>query len=149
MEILIYILPFAVCSPLLIIGITRFKNLFSYKKSNLEYTEATLIKTDYDSMYSRTRSATAYTIYSYQKIGTYRFVLDGKEYEFTYSADREHGHLPKKITACYPKGKPQKAFEENHAPAVKEFFRAALFIFLYLVFSQQLVLIAMLLFQGE
>jgi hypothetical protein len=38
MEILVYILPFAVFSPILIIGIIKFKNVFSYKKSNLENT---------------------------------------------------------------------------------------------------------------
>lgn len=145
MEILIYILPFAVCSPLLIIGIIRFVRLSDYKASNLEKTEATRTKTDYD--YMRTGSNATYA-YSYQKIGTYTFELDGKTYEFTYSADREHGHLPEKITACYPKGKPQKAFAEYHAPVVKDFFRAALFIFLYVIFSQLLFLISLLLFQG-
>lgn len=146
MEILIYILPFAVCSPLLIIAIIRFVRLSDYKAANLEKTEATLRKTDYGD--SGLQSHSSYT-YSYTKIGTYSFELDGNTYEFTFSADRELGHLPEKITACYPKGKPNKAFAEYHAPVVKEFFKAALFIFLYLVSSQLLALIAMFLFQGE
>ena len=143
MEILIYIIPFVVCSPLLIIGIIKFANLFSYKKINLDYIEATLTKTDYDS--SGSQSLSNYT-YSYSKIGTYTFDLDGKTYEFTYSADREHGHLPKKITACYPKGKPQKAFEENHAPIVKEFFNSVKFLFIYGILSLIIFIILLYVF---
>ena len=143
MEILIYILPFAVCSPLLIIGIIKFKNLFGYKKSNLEKTQAELIKTDYTS--SRMGSQSTYT-YSYITVGTYRFVLDGKEYELTYTVDRQIGHLPKTITACYPKGKPKKAFEENHAPIVKEFFNSLTFLFIYGVASSTILLVALYIF---
>lgn len=143
MEILIYILPFAVCSPLLIIGIIKFRNLFGYKKENLEKTEAELIKTDYDS--SRMGSRSTYT-YSYITVGTYRFYLDGKEYDLTYTVDRQIGHLPKTITACYPKGKPQKAFPENHAPYVKEFFTAAAFIAVYGVVASNILLVALYIF---
>ena len=56
MKILVYILPFAVLSPILIIGIKKFIDLFSYKKSNLEYTEAKIKKTDYDSMWQHARA---------------------------------------------------------------------------------------------
>lgn len=143
MEILIYILPFAVCSPLLIIGIIKFRNLFGYKKSNLEQTEAELIKTDYTS--SRMGSRSTYT-YSYISVGTYSFNLDGKEYKLTYTVDRQIGHLPKKITACYPKGKPQKAFPENHAPYVKEFFTAVAFIAAYGIAASNLFLLCQLFF---
>lgn len=143
MEILIYILPFAVCSPLLIIGIIKFKNLFGYKKSNLEKTQAELIKTDYTS--SRMGSRSTYT-YSYIKIGTYRFLLDGKEYKLTYTVDRQVGHLPKTITACYPKGRPHKAFEENHAPIVKEFFNAVAFVAIYGVAVSNILLLCQLFF---
>ena len=143
MEILIYILPFAVCSPLLIIGILKFRNLFGYKKSNLESVEAELVKTDYTS--SRMGSYSNYT-YSYITVGTYRFILDGKEYELTYTVDRQVGHLPQKITACYPKGKPNKAFEENHAPFVKEFFTAAGFIAAYTIAAANILLIALYIF---
>ncbi len=142
MEILIYILPFAVFSPILIIGIKKFIDLFGYKKSNLEYTEAKLTKTDYASMYSRTRSATAYTTYSYQKIGTYIFSVDGKEYEFKYSSDRDHGYLPDTITACYPKGKPQNAFAEGNTPFVKVFFNAVTWIFVYAIVSPMVLALA-------
>ncbi len=133
MEILVYILPFVVFSPVLIIGIKKFIDLFGYKKSNLEYTEAKLIRTDYDSMYSRTRSETAYTTYSYKKIGTYGFNANGNEYELTYSSDRDHGYLPDTITACYPKGKPHEAFAEGNTPFIKKFFNAVLFIFIYVI----------------
>ena len=143
MEILIFIIPFAVCSPLLIIGILKFRNLFSYKKSNLEKTEAELTKTDYTS--SRMGSRSNYT-YSYITVGTYRFILDGKEFELTHTVDRQIGHLPKKITACYPKGKPHKAFPENHAPIVKEFFNALTFLFVYGVVSSIILLIALYIF---
>lgn len=143
MEILVYILPFAVCSPLLIIGIIKFRNLFSYKKSNLEKTEAELIKTDYTS--SRMGSRSTYT-YSYISVGTYSFNLDGKEYKLTYTVDRQIGHLPKKITACYPQGKPQKAFPENHAPYVKEFFTAVAFIAAYGIAASNLLLLCQLFF---
>lgn len=142
MEILVYILPFAVLSPILIIGIIKFKNLFSYKKSNLEYTEAKLTKTDYASMYSRTRAAGSYTAYSYTKIGTYVFTVDDTEYEFKYSSDRDHGFLPDTITACYPKGKPQKAFAEGNAPFVKEFFNAITWILVYYIVSGTALILA-------
>ena len=143
MEILIYIIPFAVCSPLLIIGILKFRNLSGYKKSNLESVEAELVKTDYTS--SRMGSRSTYT-YSYITVGTYRFVLDGMEYELTHTVDRQIGHLPQKITACYPKGKPHKAFEENHAPFVKEFFTAAAFVGIYAIAAANILLIALYIF---
>ena len=142
MKILVYILPFAVLSPVLIIGIIKFKNLFSYKKSNLEYTEAKLTKTDYASMYSNTRAAGSYVAYSYAKIGTYVFTVDDKEYEFKYSSDRDHGFLPDKITACYPKGKPQKAFAEGNAPFVKGFFNAITWILVYFIASSMVFAVA-------
>ena len=143
MDILIYIIPFAVCSPLLIIGILKFRNLFSYKKSNLESVEAELEKSDYTS--SRMGSNSTYT-YSYLTVGTYKFEVDGKEYNLTYTVDRQIGHLPKKLTACYPKGRPHKAFEEHHAPIVKEFFTAAAFIAGYGIAASQILLIALYIF---
>ena len=143
MDILIYIIPFAVCSPLLIIGILKFRNLFGYKKSNLESVEAELIKSDYTS--SRMGSNSTYT-YSYLTVGTYKFEVDGKEYKLTYTVDRQIGHLPKKLTACYPKGRPHKAFEENHAPIVKEFFTAAAFVGIYVIAASNLLLLCQLFF---
>lgn len=139
---LVYILPFIVFSPILIIGIIKFKNLFSYKKSNLEYTEAKLTKTDYASMYQHSRAGISYTTYGYQKIGTYVFTIDDREYEFKYSSDRDHGFLPDTITACYPKGKPQKAFAEGNAPFVKGFFNAITWIFVYYVVSISVLMLA-------
>lgn len=128
---ILFVIVFILCSPLLIIGIIRFVNLFGYKASNIAKTEATLQKTDYSDL--RTWSHSSYNTYSYMKIGTYRFELDGQEYEFTYSSDREYGYLPDTITACYPKGKPHKAFAEGNTPFIKEFFNAFLFIFLYAI----------------
>lgn len=142
MKILVYILPFAVLSPILIIGIKKFIDLFGYKKSNLEYTEAKLTKTDYASMYSRTPAAGSYTAYSYTKIGTYVFTVDDTEYEFKYSSDRDHGFLPDTITACYPKGKPQKAFAEGNAPFVKGFFNAITWILVYYIVSCTALILA-------
>ncbi|MBR5234400.1 MAG: hypothetical protein IKW03_09335 [Clostridia bacterium] len=135
MEILVYILPFAVFSPVLIIGILKFKNLFSYKKANLEYIEAERKKTEYDSMWQHARAGISYTTYGYKKIGTYVFSVDDVEYEFAYSSDRDHGYLPDKITACYPKGKPQKAFAEGNAPFVKGFFTALVWCIAYFIVS--------------
>lgn len=142
MEILVYILPFAVLSPILIIGIIKFKNLFSYKKSNLEYTEAKLTRTDYDSMYQHSRAGISYTTYGYQKIGTYVFTVNDTEYEFKYSSDRDHGFLPDTITACYPKGKPKKAFAEGNAPFVKGFFNAITWILVYFIASSMVFAVA-------
>lgn len=142
MEILVYILPFAVLSPILIIGIIKFKNLFSYKKANLEYAEAKLTKTDYDSMYQHSRAGISYTTYGYQKIGTYVFTVDDTEYEFKYSSDRDHGFLPDTITACYPKGKPKKAFAEGNAPFVKGFFNAITWILVYFIASSMVFAVA-------
>ncbi len=144
MEILVYILPFVVFSPILIIGIIKFKNLFSYKKENLEYTEAKLTKNDYASLYQHARAGISYTTYGYQKIGTYVFTVDDTEYELKYSSDRDHGYLPDTITACYPKGKPQKAFAEGNTPFVKEFFNAVLFIFIYVIVATSAICIAQL-----
>ena len=143
MDILIYVIPFAACLPLLILGILKFKSLSGYKKSNLEKTQAELIKTDYTS--SKMGSGSNYT-YSYISVGTYRFYLDGKEYELKYTVDRQIGHLPKTITACYPKGRPHKAFEENHAPYVKDFFIAVAFIAAYGIAASQISLIALYIF---
>lgn len=142
MEILVYILPFAVLSPILIIGIIKFKNLFSYKKTNLEYAEAKLTKTDYDSMYQHSRAGISYTTYGYQKIGTYVFTVDDKEYEFKYSSDRDHGFLPDTITACYPKGKPKKAFAEGNTPFVRDFFNAITWILVYFIASSMVFAVA-------
>ena len=142
MKILVYILPFAVLSPILIIGIIKFKNLFSYKKANLEYAEAKLTKTDYDSMYQHSRAGISYTTYGYQKIGTYVFTVDDTEYEFKYSSDRDHGFLPDTIKACYPKGKPKKAFAEGNAPFVKGFFNAITWILVYFIASSMVFAVA-------
>lgn len=142
MKILVYILPFAVLSPILIIGIKKFVDIFGYKKSNLEYTEAKLTKTDYASMYSRTRAAGSYTAYSYTKIGTYVFTVDDTEYEFKYSSDRDHGFLPDTITACYPKGKPKKAFAEGNTPFVRDFFNAITWILVYFIASSMVFAVA-------
>ena len=142
MDILIYILPFAVLSPILIIGILKFRNVSGYKKSNLEYTEAKLKKTDYDSMWQPTRPATAYTTYGYKKMGTYVFNVNDIEYELTYSADRDHGFLPDTITACYPKGKPQKAFAEGNTPFVKDFAHAFMWCFCYFIAASSGAMIA-------
>ena len=142
MEILVYILPFAVLSPILIIGIKKFIDLFGYKKSNLEYAEAKLTRTDYDSMYQHSRAGISYTTYGYQKIGTYVFTVDDTEYEFKYSSDRDHGFLPDTITACYPKGKPQKAFAEGNAPFVKGFFNAITWILVYYIVSCTALILA-------
>ena len=146
MEILVYILPFAVFSPILIIGIKKFIDLFGYKKSNLEYTEAKLTKTDYASMYSRTRAAGSYTAYSYTKIGTYVFNVEDKEYEFSYSSDRDHGFLPDTITACYPKGKPQKAFAEGNTPYIRDFFNALTWCLVYFIMSTTALAVAQIFF---
>ena len=77
MEILIYILPFAVFSPLLIIGILKFRRMFSYRKANLEHTEARRKETSYDSMWQHARAGISYTTYGYKKVGTYAFERDG------------------------------------------------------------------------
>ena len=90
-------------------------------------------------------SNSTYT-YSYLTVGTYKFEVDGKEYNLTYTVDRQIGHLPKKLTACYPKGRPHKAFEENHAPIVKEFFTAAAFIAAYVIAASNILLIALYIF---
>ena len=134
MEILVYILPFAVLSPILIIGIKKFIDLFSYKKSNLEYINAKRKKTEYDNMWQHARAGISYTTYGYKKVGTYVFNVEDKEYEFSYSSDRDHGFLPDTITACYPKGKPQKAFAEGNTPFIKEFFHAFMWCFVYFGF---------------
>ena len=143
MEILVYILPFAVLSPILIIGIKKFIDLFGYKKSNLEYTEAKLTKTDYDSMWQHARAGISYTTYGYKKIGTYVFTVDDTEYEFKYSSDRDHGFLPDKITACYPKGKPKKAFAEGNTPFVRDFFNALTWCLVYFIASSMVFAVAM------
>ena len=135
MEILVYILPFAVFSPVLIIGIIKFKNLIGYRKSNLEYINAKRKKTEYDSMWQHARTGISYTTYGYKKVGTYVFTVEDKEYEFSYSSDRDHGYLPDTITACYPKGKPQKAFAEGNAPFVKGFFTALVWCLAYFLVS--------------
>lgn len=142
MEILVYILPFAVLSPILIIGIKKFIDLFGYKKSNLEYTEAKLTKTDYDSMWQHARAGISYTTYGYKKIGTYVFTVDDTEYEFKYSSDRDHGFLPDKITACYPKGKPKKAFAEGNTPFVRDFFNALTWCLVYFIASSMVFAVA-------
>ena len=49
-ELLVYILPFVVFSPILIIGIKKFIGIFGYKKANIEYTKAKRSETNYDSM---------------------------------------------------------------------------------------------------
>ena len=143
MEILVYILPFAVLSPILIIGIKKFIDLFGYKKSNLEYTEAKLTKTDYDSMWQHARAGISYTTYGYKKIGTDVFTVDDTEYEFKYSSDRDHGFLPDKITACYPKGKPKKAFAEGNTPFVRDFFNALTWCLVYFIASSMVFAVAM------
>lgn len=133
------LIALVICSPLLIIGIIRFVNLFSYRASNIEKTEATLKRTDYTSSHMMSRSD--YT-YSYIKMGIYVFEIDGNEYEFIYSSDRDHGYLPEKITACYPKGKPHKAYAEGNPPLVKSFFNAVLFIFLYGIATATVFIVA-------
>ena len=135
MEILIYILPCAVFSPLLIIGILKFKRMFSYRKANLVCTEARRKETSYDSMWQHTRAGISYTTYGYKKVGTYVFNVEDKEYEFNYSSDRDNGYLPDIITACYPKGRPQDAFAEGNTPFIKMFATAFLFVFIYCMLS--------------
>ena len=142
MEILVYILPFAVFSPILIIGIIKFKNLLGYRKSNLEYTNAERKNTEYDSMWQHARAGISYTTYGYKKVGIYVFTVEDKEYEFSYSSDRDHGYLPDTIIACYPKGKPQKAFAEGNAPFVKSFFNAVTWIFVYFILSTMTLTVA-------
>ena len=146
MEILVYILPFAVFSPVLIIGIIKFKNLFGYRKSNLEYINAERKKTEYDSMWQHARAGISYTTYGYKKVGTYVFNVEDKEYEFSYSSDRDHGFLPDTITACYPKGKPQKAFAEGNTPFIKEFFHAFMWCFVYFIMSTTALAVAQIFF---
>ena len=146
MEILVYILPFAVFSPILIIGILKFKNIFGYKKANLEYTEAKLKKTDYDSMWQHARAGISYTTYGYKKVGTYVFTVEDKEYEFSYSSDRDHGYLPDTITACYPKGKPQKAFAEGNTPYIRAFFNALTWCLVYFIMSTTALAVAQIFF---
>ena len=142
MEILVYILPFAVFSPILIIGIIKFKNLFDYRKSNLEYTNAERKNTEYDSMWQHARAGISYTTYGYKKVGTYVFNVEDKEYEFSYSSDRDHGYLPDKITACYPKGKPQKAFAEGNTPFVGSFFNALTWCLVYVIATSSAIMVA-------
>lgn len=135
MEILIYILPFAVFSPLLIIGILKFRKMFFFRKANLVCTVARRKEIAYDSMWQHTRASISYTTYGYKKVGTYAFELDGREYELEYSSDRDHGYLPDTITACYPKGRPQDAFAEGNTPFIKMFSNAFLFVFIYFMLS--------------
>lgn len=145
-SILVYTLPFAVFSPILIIGIKKFIDLFSYKKSNLEYTEAKIKKTDYDSMWQHARAGISYTTYGYKKVGTYVFNVEDKEYEFSYSSDRDHGFLPDTITACYPKGKPQKAFAEGNTPYIRDFFNALTWCLVYFIMSTTALAVAQIFF---
>ncbi len=142
MEILIYILPFAVFSPILIIGIKKFIGIFGYKKANLEYTKAKRTETNYDSMWQHARAGISYTTYGYKKTGVYIFSVDGKEYKMEYSSDRDHGYLPDEITVCYPKGKPQKAFAEGNTPFIKNFFIATVWCLAYFILSSSAIMIA-------
>ena len=135
MEILIYAIPFAVFSPLLIIGILKFRKMFLFRKANIECTRARRKETAYDSMWQHARAGVSYTTYGYKKVGTYAFELDGREYELTYSSDRDNGYLPDTITACYPKGRPQDAFAEGNTPFIKMFANAFLFVFIYCMLS--------------
>lgn len=141
-EILVYVIPFAVFSPVLIIAIKKFVGLFGYKKENLEYTKARRKETAYDSMWQHPRAGISYTTYGYKKTGTYVFNIGDDEYEMTYSSDRDHGFLPDTITACYPKGKPEKAFAEGNTPFIKEFFNVIKYLFIYGCLSTTALILA-------
>lgn len=141
-ELLVYILPFVVFSPILIIGIKKFIGIFGYKKANIEYAKAKRSETNYDSMWHHARTGISYQTYGYKKTGVYIFSVDGKEYKTVYSSDRDHGYLPDEITVCYPKSKPQKAFAEGNTPFIKEFFHSFVFFFVYGVLTSTALMLA-------